>query len=92
MSEATTFDSNDHCVNPGWATYMQRPMPRWRLRCAFGNHALPAHKPQNDFSPQAYGRCCRCQSALRYYNEGTHRYGGLSRYFAALGITTEDTV
>ena len=87
MSNDATFDINNHCVTPGWATYMQRPMPRWRLRCAFGHHALPAHKPQNDFCPQAYGVCCRCHVALSYYDEGTHRYGGLSRlsrYFAAL--------
>jgi len=85
VSEAT-FDEHNWCDTPGWATYQDRPMRRFRLRCWLGRHAVPADTPAkpNGYSPCCYSRCSRCRAHLKWYVEGQHRYGGVDRYFANL--------
>lgn len=81
-----TFDTRDHCDHDGWATYQNRPMFRFRVRCWLGRHVWPLYKPfpTNGYSPSNYDRCARCHAFVLWFVDGQHRYGGLTRYFADL--------
>lgn len=74
------FDERDHCTEPGWATwglrqnFIQRICPHW----------ITASIPQNDYCPQAYTRCRICRTAVHWFNDGTHHFGSINRYFADL--------
>lgn len=89
MSETAKFDEHDHCVDEGWLPYQDRPMFRWRLRCALGRHRLPEPPAvRNGNSPSNFARCPRCRAFLKWFVPGQHRLGSLNRYFANLGRPT----
>jgi hypothetical protein len=67
---AAVFDTNDHAIVAGWATY----------------HAdTPAHphieadqpSPSNGHSPSNYARCA-CGAWVKWFVVGQHRYGSVS--------------
>lgn len=74
------FDHRNHCTRPGWAT--------WGLRCNILQRLCPhwvtAPTPKNDYCPQAYARCKLCRVRVKWFNDGTHRFGSVNRYFANL--------
>lgn len=85
MSERATFDEKNHCDHDGWATYHDHPMRRWRLRCAFDRHLLPAPPVMRDgHSPSNFSRCARCHGFLLWFVDGQHRHGSINRYFSML--------
>lgn len=73
------FNKTGHATSPGWATYHQRPMRRWRLRCLFGFHVYPCYTPipANGHSPGNYAVCVRCGAFMHWYVKDQHRLGSL---------------
>lgn len=86
MPDAAVFDRQDHCREPGWATYQTR---RRSLRCLFG-HRFPIGQPNpaNGYSPSNYGRCLRCQAWIKWYVFGQHRWGGMNARIDGSGEAT----
>lgn len=75
---SAAFNAKDHCTVAGWATYGHPQSLRQRLCELLGGHRTDRPTPNNDYCPQAYTRCKRCDAWLRWFNPGTHRFGSIS--------------
>ena len=75
------FDSNDHAVTEGWATYHKDLKGRLALPpfvCrVFGHPRVAPPKSRNGHSPSNYARCRRCNRWMKWYVVRQHRYGGM---------------
>lgn len=76
---AALFDTHDHATVEGWATYHKHL--GWRaLGCRIVGHRLPPKpSPANGYAPSNYARCSRCRSWIKWFVDGQHRWGSLSR-------------
>jgi len=80
-----TFDDNDHCVTPGWATRWAYPfhhVPFHRqIRCRLFGHRYPtdAPTPPNGHSPSNSARCPHCGTLIGFHVVGQHRYGSFNK-------------
>ena len=70
-----SFNTDDICISEGWATYHKRLT--WRQRWCRHRRARMT-EPANDYCPQAYLRCPSCGVAGKWFNVGTHRFGGVT--------------
>jgi len=79
---AAKFNSANHAISAGWATYHDPALRgRWwnRARCRVFGHISPVEIPPtpNGHSPNNYKHCVTCDNFMHWYVIGQHRYGGM---------------